>query len=135
MAMSDILLQVDRLQTRLGRGPGAVRAVDEVSFELRRGETFALLGESGCGKSMTALALLRLLPRPGGDIVGGSVRLDGQELLSLTESGMREVRGGRIAIALYQRLLALHHREVRLLPKLLHHFGLDFRHAVGLPKD
>ena len=74
-----------------------MRVVDGVDLEIRRGETFALLGESGCGKSMSALSLMRLLP-PGGRIVGGSVRLGETELLSLPESAMRRVRGGRLAM-------------------------------------
>lgn len=72
--MSDILLQVENLQTWLGNGEHPVRAVDGVDLEIRKGETFALLGESGCGKSMTALSIMRLLP-PAGRIVGGDVYL------------------------------------------------------------
>ncbi|MCO6414149.1 MAG: dipeptide ABC transporter ATP-binding protein [Thiogranum sp.] len=105
--MTQILLKVDKLQVRIGEGAGAIRPVDGVSFSIRRGETFALLGESGCGKSMTALALLRLLPRPGGEITGGSVQLDGEELLALTESGMRSVRGGRIAMIFQEPMTSL----------------------------
>jgi len=74
-----------------------VRAVDGVSFSVGRGETFALLGESGCGKSMTALSISRLLP-DAGRIMSGSVRLDGQELLQLPEAVMRDVRGSRIGM-------------------------------------
>ncbi|HHJ14315.1 MAG TPA: ABC transporter ATP-binding protein [Gammaproteobacteria bacterium] len=96
--MSDHLLQVRDLKLRIGEGERAVRPVDGVSFFIDRGETFALLGESGCGKSMTALSLLRLLPEPGGVIERGSVCLAGEELLALPESGMRRVRGGRIAM-------------------------------------
>ncbi|MCO6414532.1 MAG: ABC transporter ATP-binding protein [Thiogranum sp.] len=105
--MTQMLLRVDGLQVRIGEGAGAIRPVDGVSFSIRRGETFALLGESGCGKSMTALALLRLLPRPGGEITGGSVQLDGEELLALTESGMRSVRGGRIAMIFQEPMTSL----------------------------
>ena len=105
--MTQTLLQVQDLSVRIGQGGTAVRPVDGVSFEIRAGETFALLGESGCGKSMTALALLRLLPRPSGEIVGGSVRLKGEELLGLTESGMRAVRGGRIAMIFQEPMTSL----------------------------
>jgi peptide/nickel transport system ATP-binding protein len=96
--MTHTLLEVKDLKVRLGVGENAVRPVDGVSFSIARGETFALLGESGCGKSMTALSLLRLLPQPAGEITGGSVKLDGEELLALPESGMRSVRGARIAM-------------------------------------
>jgi len=105
--MSEVLLQVKELSVRIGSGDSAIRPVDAVSFRIRRGETFALLGESGCGKSMTALALLRLLPQPVGKIVGGSVRLNGEELLSLPETGMRAVRGGRIAMIFQEPMTSL----------------------------
>ncbi len=105
--MTKTLLKVSDLGVRIGQGDKAVRPVDGVSFEIRAGETFALLGESGCGKSMTALALLRLLPRPSGEIVGGSVQLRGEELLGLTESGMRTVRGGRIAMIFQEPMTSL----------------------------
>ncbi|WP_455234510.1 ABC transporter ATP-binding protein [Thiogranum longum] len=105
--MTQPLLSVKDLKVRIGSGDNAVRPVDGVTFDIRRGETFALLGESGCGKSMTALALLRLLPRPGGEIVGGSVALDGEELLALTENGMRSVRGGRIAMIFQEPMTSL----------------------------
>jgi peptide/nickel transport system ATP-binding protein len=105
--MQPPLLQVDDLKVRIGKDDTAVRPVDGVSFHIDRGETFALLGESGCGKSMTALSLLRLLPRPGGEITAGSVCLDGGELLSLPESGMREIRGGRMAMIFQEPMTSL----------------------------
>jgi len=105
--MSEVLLQVKELSVRIGSGDSAIRPVDAVSFQIRRGETFALLGESGCGKSMTALALLRLLPQPVGKIVGGSVQLNGEELLSLPETHMRAVRGGRIAMIFQEPMTSL----------------------------
>ena len=90
---ADVLLEVERLRVALGD----VRPVDGIDLTLRTGETFALLGESGCGKSMTALALMRLLP-DGGRITAGSVRFHGEELLSLSEASMRTVRGGRVGM-------------------------------------
>jgi len=95
--MTNPLLQVNALTTLLGSEDRPVRVVDGVDLELRRSETFALLGESGCGKSMTALSLMRLLP-PSGRITQGSVRLGDTELLALPERAMREVRGGRMAM-------------------------------------
>jgi oligopeptide/dipeptide ABC transporter, ATP-binding protein, C-terminal domain len=97
------LLEVGGLATVLGR---SVRAVDGVSFSIAVGQTFALVGESGCGKSMTALSLMRLLP-DGGRIVKGSVKLDGDEILSLPERDMRRVRGGRMAMIFQEPMLAL----------------------------
>ena len=95
--MTNPLLQVNALTTLLGSEDRPVRVVDGVDLELRRSETFALLGESGCGKSMTALSLMRLLPHYG-RITQGSVRLGDTELLALPERAMREVRGGRMAM-------------------------------------
>ncbi|MEO8165613.1 MAG: ABC transporter ATP-binding protein, partial [Betaproteobacteria bacterium] len=97
MATSNTLLEVDNLRTWLAGSEGVVRAVDGVSFSLARGETFALLGESGCGKSMTALSIARLLP-DSGLIVSGTVKLDGQDVLQLPESAMRQVRGSKIGM-------------------------------------
>lgn len=96
--MTDTLLRVEGLKTWFDTPEGVVRAVDGVSFEIARGETLALLGESGCGKSVCALSLLRLVPRPAGRLVGGEVSLDGQDLLRLPERDMRRVRGRRIAM-------------------------------------
>jgi peptide/nickel transport system ATP-binding protein len=95
--MTAPLLRVENLSMGIATASGEVRAVDRVSFDLRSGETFALLGESGCGKSMTALSLMRLLP-DAGRIAGGSVRFGGRDLLTLTESEMREVRGRSLAM-------------------------------------
>ena len=95
--MSETLLKVDRLRTWLESSAGVVRALDGVDLDIRRGETFAIVGESGCGKSVTALSIARLLPDTG-RVVDGSVRLGDTELLDLPESAMRTVRGGRIAM-------------------------------------
>src|SRR5882672_1809980 len=95
--MADTLLEVEDLSTWLAANEGMVRAVDGLSFSIERGETFALLGESGSGKSMTALSITRLLP-DAGRIVSGAVRLEGEELLQLPEAAMRRVRGRRIGM-------------------------------------
>ncbi|HVY05682.1 MAG TPA: ABC transporter ATP-binding protein [Burkholderiales bacterium] len=97
MAPNSAVLEVENLRTWLTGSEGLVRAVDGVSFSVARGQTFALLGESGCGKSMTALSIARLLP-DAGRIVSGSVRLEGKDLLQLPESTMRDVRGARIGM-------------------------------------
>jgi peptide/nickel transport system ATP-binding protein len=91
------MLRADGLQVALDADEGIVRALDGVALSIQRGETFALVGESGCGKSMTALALMRLLPE-NGRITRGEVSLEGQDVLALPESGMRRVRGGRIGM-------------------------------------
>jgi oligopeptide/dipeptide ABC transporter ATP-binding protein len=79
---------------------GITRAVDDVSFDLHEGETLGIVGESGCGKSMTALTLMRLLPKPAARIVGGQVLLDGEDLLTKSESEMRKIRGRNMAMIL-----------------------------------
>ncbi len=94
----EALLNVEDLRVCFDTPEGTVRAVDGVSFEIARGETLALLGESGCGKSVTALSLLRLLPEPTARIASGRVLLDGTDLLALPERAMRAVRGRRIAM-------------------------------------
>ncbi|MEY3202553.1 MAG: hypothetical protein RIR70_2103 [Pseudomonadota bacterium] len=91
------LLEVRDLTTELIGPNGALRAVDGVSFSIQEGETFALLGESGCGKSMSALSIMRLLP-DGGRIVAGEVRMEGLDLCGIPESQMRSVRGGTLGM-------------------------------------
>jgi len=99
-------LEVAGLHTQLDTSEGVLRAVDGVDFEIRPGECFALVGESGCGKSMTALSILRLLPEVA-RIAGGEVRLDGQDLLALPEAAMRAVRGKRVAMIFQEPSTAL----------------------------
>jgi peptide/nickel transport system ATP-binding protein len=91
------MLQTQDLKVALDAEIGLVKAIDGLTLAIDRGETFALVGESGCGKSMTALALMRLLPE-NGHIMSGDVRLDREDLLALPEAGMRRVRGGRIGM-------------------------------------
>src|SRR5262245_40255619 len=87
----EALLEVHDLRTFFCMGAGVRKAVDGVSFSLRPAETLAIVGESGCGKSMTALSLMRLVPDPPGKLVGGSVKLAGVDLLKLDERAMRGV--------------------------------------------
>ena len=105
--MKQPLLQLANLSARIGTGPRAIRPVDDVSFTIHKGETFALLGESGCGKSMTALSILRLLPQPHGRISGGQVKLEGTDLTALPEVEMRQVRGRRIAMIFQEPMTSL----------------------------
>ncbi|MGH8669044.1 MAG: dipeptide ABC transporter ATP-binding protein [Burkholderiales bacterium] len=99
-------MKIEDLRTVLDTPAGALRAVDGVSFELRKGECFALVGESGSGKSMTALSIMRLLP-DAGRIVGGRVGLDGIDLLGLPEAAMRAVRGRRVGMIFQEPSTAL----------------------------
>ena len=101
------LLEVEDLRVELATRSGPVRAVDGVSFHVEAGETLGLVGESGCGKTMTALALQRMLPRPGGRIAGGRVRLGGEDLLAKSEAEMREIRGRDMAMILQDPMSSL----------------------------
>ncbi|MCC6443373.1 MAG: ABC transporter ATP-binding protein [Armatimonadetes bacterium] len=100
------LLEVDNLSVRFDTPEGPVQAVNEVSFHLAKGETLGIVGESGCGKSATVLALMRLLPPPG-RIAGGSVRFEGSGLLTLPEETMRRLRGDRIGMVFQDPFSAL----------------------------
>ena len=104
---SEKLLSVTDLRTHFFNRDGVVKAVDGVSWDLDRGETLGLVGESGCGKSITALSILRLVPSPPGRIVGGSVRFDGRELLSLPDSAMRQLRGNDISMIFQEPMTSL----------------------------
>ena len=95
-----VVLEVRGLRAYLYTRWGVVRAVDGVSFALREGETLGLVGESGCGKTMTGLSLVRLLPEPAGRIVEGQVLLEGEDLVTKSEAEMRRVRGRRISMIL-----------------------------------
>jgi peptide/nickel transport system ATP-binding protein len=101
------VLDVKGLQTVFFTNSGLFRAVDDVSFRVRRGETLAIVGESGCGKSVTALSIMRLVPNPPGKIVGGSIMLEGTDLLGLDEDEMRAVRGNRISMIFQEPMTSL----------------------------
>jgi oligopeptide/dipeptide ABC transporter ATP-binding protein len=94
----ELLLRVSGLQTHFFVSRGVVKAVDGVSFFLKRGEVLGLVGESACGKSVTGLSLLRLVPDPPGKIVGGHIFFEGEDLLSKSEEDMRELRGSKITM-------------------------------------
>jgi peptide/nickel transport system ATP-binding protein len=105
--MAETVLDVRGLRTVFFTTSGLFKAVEDVSFRVRRGETLAIVGESGCGKSVTALSLMRLVPDPPGRIVGGSVVLEGTDLLGLDESKMREIRGNRISMIFQEPMTSL----------------------------
>jgi peptide/nickel transport system ATP-binding protein len=101
------LLDVRDLSTHFFTQKGAFAAVDKVSFSVNAGETMALVGESGCGKSVTAASILRLVPDPPGRIIGGEIIFEGRDLLSLTMREMRKVRGGRIGMIFQEPMTSL----------------------------
>src|SRR5215469_5626957 len=101
------LLEVEGLETVLFTRRGLVKAVDRMSFAVKSGETLAIVGESGCGKSMTALSLMRLVPDPPGRIVAGSVKLAGRDLLRLSETEMRGARGNALSMIFQEPMSSL----------------------------
>jgi oligopeptide/dipeptide ABC transporter ATP-binding protein len=107
MSNNEILLSVDNLSTHFYTEEGVVPAVQEVSFQMRKGKTFALVGESGCGKSVTALSVMKLIPMPPGKIVAGQITFEGQKLLEFKEKQMRDIRGNRIAMIFQEPMTSL----------------------------
>ena len=101
------VIEVNGLRTYLFTRSGIIKAVDDVSFSLRRGETLAVVGESGCGKSMTALSIMRLVPNPPGKIVGGTITLDGKDLVQVDEGEMRDIRGNEISMIFQEPMTSL----------------------------
>jgi oligopeptide/dipeptide ABC transporter ATP-binding protein len=102
-----VVLKVENLRTSFFTRRGEVKAVDGVSFTIHEGETLGLVGESGCGKTVTGLSLLRLLPEPAGKIIGGEIILDGRNLLELSKKEMRNVRGRLISMILQDPMMSL----------------------------
>ena len=103
----DVVLRVEDLRTYFQTRWGTVKAVDGISFDLRKGETLGIVGESGSGKSVTMLSLMRLIPEPPGRIVSGSITLDGQDLVQLSDGEMNEVRGSKIALIIQDPMTSL----------------------------
>ena len=102
-----MLLEVRDLRTYFYTAGGVVRAVDGVSYDVREGETIALVGESGCGKTVSALSVLRLVQAPAGRIIGGQIVFKGQDLLALDEEAMRKIRGREIAMIFQEPMTSL----------------------------
>jgi oligopeptide/dipeptide ABC transporter ATP-binding protein len=101
------LLEVKDLQTYFFIDNATVKAVDGISFDLNEGETLGLVGESGCGKSVSALSILRLIPNPPGEIIGGEIFFEGRDLLQLSDKEIRDVRGNRIAMIFQEPMTSL----------------------------
>ena len=104
---TDVVLSVRDLRTHFLTRDGVVRAVDGLSFDVKRGETLCIVGESGCGKSVSALSIMRLIPESAGRIATGSVRLEGAELTGLSERQMRAIRGNRISMIFQEPMTSL----------------------------
>ncbi len=105
--MNDKILSVKNLKTYFYTDEGVIPAVDDISFDLSSGETLAIVGESGCGKSVTSLSILRLIDSPPGKIVGGEIIFYGQNLLEITEKEMRSIRGNSISMIFQEPMTSL----------------------------
>ena len=128
------LLEIDDLRTQFFTTQGTVKAVDGISYDVKEGETVAIVGESGCGKSVSALSILRLIPDPPGEIVGGSIKFDGRNLLELSDEEIRRVRGRDIAMVFQEPMTSLNPVltvGLQLTETLTHHLGIDEKAATA----
>ena len=105
--MSNSILQVENLVTAFDTDAGRMTAVDGISFEVPRGKTLGIVGESGCGKSVTAFSITRLLPQPHGKVLGGSIRFEGRDLAALPVEEMQKIRGNDISMIFQEPMTAL----------------------------
>jgi peptide/nickel transport system ATP-binding protein len=105
--LAEPVLQVKNLKTYFDTSAGLARAVDGVSFDIEEGETFALVGESGCGKSVTALSIIQLVPEPAGHIAGGEILLRGKDVVKLSEAEKRGIRGNHISMVFQEPMTSL----------------------------
>ena len=127
------ILEIDNLQTHFFTAAGVVRAVDGVSYSVKSGETLGVVGESGCGKSVTALSVLRLVANPPGRIVGGAIRFEGTNLLDLTESEMEAIRGNDISMIFQEPMTSLNPLLTigrQIGEAMVLHRGLSWREAL-----
>ena len=126
------LLEVTDLRTHFFTPEGVVKAVDGVSYDVEEGETLGLVGESGCGKSVSALSIMRLIPDPPGRTVGGEVIFEGKDLLKLSDRDMRQVRGGQISMVFQEPMTSLNpvlSIERQLTESLEIHLGMKGKDA------
>ena len=105
--MTKNLVEFKNLKTYFYTGEGVVKAVNDVSFKIKEGETVCVVGESGCGKSVTAMSLMRLIPNPPGKIVGGEIFLDGRDVLKIPEEEMRNIRGNEVSVIFQEPMTSL----------------------------
>src|SRR5438874_4299906 len=137
-AIVEPILDISDLRTWFFTRDGVVRAVDGVSFYVLPGETLAIVGESGCGKSVTALSILRLIPSPPGRIVSGKIRFAGRDLLGLSEAEMRQVRGNEISMIFQEPMTSLNPVLTigrQIAETLTLHQGLGHKAALAKAAD
>src|SRR5712672_2519096 len=133
MTPARTILEIDNLQTHFFTAAGVVRAVDGVSYSVKSGETLGVVGESGCGKSVTALSVLRLVANPPGRIVGGAIRFSGTSLLDLTEGEMEAIRGNEISMIFQEPMTSLNPLLTigrQIGEAMVLHRGLSWREAL-----
>ncbi|MEE2955632.1 MAG: ABC transporter ATP-binding protein [Pseudomonadota bacterium] len=126
------LLELVDLQTQFFTSAGTVKAVDGISYTVNEGETVGIVGESGCGKSVSALSILRLIPDPPGRIVGGKIEFNGTDLLSLPDEEIRKVRGRDIAMVFQEPMTSLNPVLTigkQITETLIHHLSMDEKQA------
>ena len=134
----DVLLDLRNLQTYFFTSDGLAKAVDGVSYQLHRGETLGVVGESGCGKSVSALSVLRLVPDPPGRIVGGEIMFEGTNLLKLSRAEMRRIRGNEIAMIFQEPMTSLNPVFTignQISEAIILHQGLSKRAALAKSID
>ena len=126
------LLEVKNLKTQFFTSGGVVRAVDDVSYDVDEGETLAVVGESGCGKSVSAMSILRLIPWPPGKVVGGTIHFMGKDLLTVSEDEIRTIRGRKISMVFQEPMTSLNpvlSIGLQLTETMQHHLGLSLEAA------
>ena len=131
-ALNPWLLEVEDLHVHFDTSRGVVRAVEGVSYTINPGEIVALVGESGCGKSVSALSIMRLLAKPAGRVTGGRVLFEGRDLLKLTAEEMREIRGRDISMIFQEPMTSLNPVLTigfQIMEPLLIHLGMDMASA------
>jgi len=131
--VTDSLLKVSNLAIEFDTDEGQVRAVDDISFSVQAGQTLGIVGESGCGKSVTALSLMRLLPQPMGQIVGGSIEFEGRDLAQASIKEMEKIRGARIGMVFQEPMTALNPVKTigkQLIESLLLHTKMSADKAI-----
>ena len=146
--MAENILKVDQLVTSFSTEQGVVRAVDGVSFAVKNGKTLGIVGESGCGKSVTSLSVMRLLPKPSGQITSGSILFEGKDLTQISPDEMRKIRGNRISMIFQEPMTALNPvhpvgkqlKEVfqlhfsKMKPPEIHQAAIKLLNKVGIPE-
>src|SRR4030042_298870 len=127
------LLQINHLKTYIYTDDGVVKAVNDVNLEVDKGETLCLVGESGCGKSVTALSIMRLIPEPSGKIISGEVIFKGVNLLALEEKQLRKIRGNKISIIFQNPVTSLNpvlRVGSQIAETIIHHKKMSGQNAM-----